>query len=87
MPDQIFENPEDAMFGLLAGITTVMEILVMRELVTEPQLRGLLSNVQSQFIEKKQSDSAAVIGLMLQTFGEQREAVRTFLRAPPEGTA
>lgn len=83
----VLKNVDDAIMGLVAGVTTVMEILVMRKLLTDQQLREMLSIVQEKFVERRQPDAGAVIGLMLQTFGEQREAARSLLTKPPEGTA
>ena len=59
--------------GLLAGVATMMEILVTRELITNAQLREVLSSVQKNFVNMGQPDSGAIIGLMMKTFGEQRE--------------
>ena len=83
----VFENIDNAIMGLVAGVTTVMEILVMRELVTDKQLREMLSMDQEKFAKKRQLDSEVIIALMMQTFGEQREALRSLLTEPPEGTA
>ncbi len=83
----VFKNTDDAIMGLVAGVTIVMEILVMRKLITDQQLREMLSRVQQKFVKKRQPDSEVVIGLMMQTFGEKREAVRSLLTKPPEGTA
>ena len=85
--EPVFKNADDAIMGLLGGVTCVMEIIVARELLTEGQLVEMLSIVQRVFIEKGQPDSAAVIGLMMHTFGDQREALRSLLTKPPEGTA
>ncbi len=83
----VFKNTDDAIMGLVAGVTTVMEMLVVRKLITDRQLREMLSIVQEKFVKKSQPDSGAVIGLMMQTFGEQREALRSLLKKPPVGTA
>ena len=83
----VFKNTDDAIMGLVASVTTVMELLVVRKLTTDKQLREMLSIVQKKFLKKRQPDSGAVIGLMVQAFGEQREAVRSLLTKPPEGTA
>ena len=83
----IFKNTDDAIMGLLACVTTVMEIMVMRELVEDRHIREMLAIVQEKFVKKGQPDSAAVIGLMIQTFGEKREYLRSLLKTPPEGTA
>ena len=68
--------------GLVAGVTTVMEILVMRKLVTDQQLREMLSKVQEKFLKNRQPDSEVIIALMMQTFGEQREAMRLAVDPP-----
>ena len=86
-PQPVFKNTDNAIMGLVAGVTTVMEILVMRKLLTDQQLREMLSIDQKNFVEKRQPDSGVVIGLMLQAFGERREAFRSLLTEPPEGTA
>ncbi len=86
-PQLVFKNTDNAIIGLVAGVTTVMEILVMRKLLTDKQLREMLSVVQKKFVKNRQPDSGAVIGVMLQAFGERREAFRTLLTEPPEGTA
>ena len=83
----VFKNTNDAIMGLVAGVTTVMEMLVVRELITDQQLREMLSIVEQKFTYKAQPDSVTVIHLMTQAFGEQREALRSLLTKPPEGTA
>ena len=83
----VFKNTDDAIMGLVASVATVMEILVMRELITDKQLREMLSKVQEKFVEKEQPDSGVIIGLMMQTFGEKREALRSLLKEPPAGSA
>ena len=83
----VFKNTDDAIMGLVAGVTIVMEMLVVRKLTTDRQLREILSIVQERFVKKRKPDSGVVIGLMLQAFGEKREAVRSLLTKPPEGTA
>ncbi len=83
----VFKSTDDAIMGLVAGITTVMEMLVVRNLCTDQQLREMLSIVQGKFVKNRQPDSGVVIGLMMRAFGEKREAVRSLLTKPPEGTA
>ncbi len=83
----VLKNTDNAIMGLVAGVTTVMEILIVRELITDQQLREMLSIVQKKFVKKRQPDSEVIIALMIQTFGEQREAVRSLLKKPPAGTA
>ena len=83
----VFKNKDDAIMGLLGGITSVMEVVVMRELITDAQLRKLLSKQYDTFVKNKQDDSAAIIGLMMKTFGDQRESLRSLVTKPTEGTA
>jgi hypothetical protein len=83
----IFQNTDDAILGLVAGVTSMMEIMVARKLLTDKQLRELLYIAQEKFVENEQPDAGAVIGLMMRPFGEQREAARSLLTKPPEGTA
>ena len=85
--EPIFENTDHAILGLVFGVTTVMEILVMRELISDQQLRGTLSIIQKKFAKNRQPDPAVIIGMMIKAFGEQRELVRSLLMKPPEGTA
>ncbi len=59
----VFKNTEDAVMGLLAGINTVMEILVARGLVTDQKLREMLSKSKGKF--PIQPDASAIIGLMM----------------------
>ncbi len=68
----VFKNTADAIMGLVAGVTIVMEILVMRKLITDQQLREMLSIVQGKFVKNRQPDSGVVIGLMKQAFGRER---------------
>ncbi len=63
----VFKNTDDAIMGLVASVTTVMEILVVRKLITDQQLREMLSIVQEKFVKKRQPDSGVIIGLMMLT--------------------
>ncbi len=49
--------------GLLAGINTVMDILVARGLVTDQKLREMLSKAKGKFAT--QPDASAIIRLMM----------------------
>ncbi len=59
----VFKNTGDAIMGLLAGINTVMEFLVARGLVTDQNLREMLSIAKGKFAI--QPDASAIIGLMM----------------------
>ena len=80
--DYQFENTTDAIFGLLAGITTTMEALVANEVFAANQMVRALQIMQVQFIEKNQPDSAALVELMIRPFVDpQREDARSLLWA------
>ncbi len=61
----VFKNTDDAIMGLLAGVNTVMDILVARGLVTDQNLREMLSKAKGKFAT--QPDASAIIGLMMLT--------------------
>ncbi len=59
----VFKNTDDAIMGLLAGINTLMEVLVARGLVTDQNLREMLSIAKGKFAT--QPDASAIIRLMM----------------------
>ena len=86
MDRPVFENQEDAMMGLLAGITTIMEILVAKEIVLPESLAGSLAITRSEFEDKEMPDAAVMIELMRQPLLDpMRAAARTLLGSKPEG--
>ena len=64
MEGPIFENQDEAMMGLLAGVTTVMEILVAKEIVPTESLAESLAMTRTEFEKKEMSDAASMIALM-----------------------
>ena len=82
----IFNNTDDAMIGLLAGITTVMEMFVGEKVLQNKQLVRLLKKQRDEFVNKKQPDSATMVELMLRPLRDlQRAADRRLLNEPPHG--
>ena len=82
MEGPIFENQDDAMMGLLAGVTTVMEILVAKEIVPTESLAESLAMIRTEFEKKEMSDAAAMIALMERPLLDpDRTPVRNLLRS------
>ena len=82
MEGPIFENQDDAMMGLLAGVTTVMEILVAKEIVPSETLAESLAVTRSDFEKKEMSDAVVMIELMRQPLLDPMRAdARILLRS------
>ena len=82
MNGPIFVNQDDAMMGLLAGITTIMEILVAKEIVPSETLTESLAVTRSDFEKKEMSDAAVMIELMERPLLDpDRASARILLRS------
>jgi len=81
-----FKNTDDAMMGLHAGITTIMEMLVSEQVLPSEGMAQMLAEQRDKFLRKKQPDSAAMIEMMRRhLLDPRRAAARRLLKEPPHG--
>ena len=88
MDEPVFVNQEDALFGVMAAVATVMEVMVDKEIVAPEVLAEMLELQRDMFLKKRQPDSADVLNLMIRPLTDpRRKGVRSLLKKPPEGSA
>ena len=88
MKEPVFENLEDAVFGVLGVAQMAIEFLVAQGITTPEIVSRALVTMHDAAIAKRQPDTAAVIALVQEWIASPESLARRKLFSdPPAGSA